>query len=242
LRARAASRRGCRGYRRLTGVNGFGYHPYTRTGGPRLVEPSSDDATIRSIGRITRVLDLARRRGRIGGGRLTVWNTEFGYQSDPPDTGGLGAPIGRIPGFINEAEWMSFRNRRVASYSQYTLVDDPLGADRDRFGSWQGGLRFADFRPKAGVYAAYRLPLFVRLLGPGAVEVWGAARPGGAGSQVQVQQRSRGGSYNNLGGPITVTNARGYFRARFRIAAAARRVFRFQSSGLTSREAKAVVR
>ena len=39
----------------------------------------------------------------------------------------------KIPGFINMAEWMSFRNPRVASYSQYTLLDDPLGGDRDRF-------------------------------------------------------------------------------------------------------------
>jgi hypothetical protein len=239
---RTARAHGCRGYKRVTGVNGFAYHPYTRPGGPRIVEPSHDDATIRSIGRVTRALDLARRRGRIGGGRLSVWSTEFGYQSDPPDTGGLSATLSRIPGFMNEAEWISFRNRRVASYSQYTLVDDPLGGDRDRFGSWQGGLRFVDFRAKPGVYDAYRLPLFVRILGPSAVEVWGAARPGGAGSQVQVEERPGGGTYENLGGPISVTNARGYFRARFRIARAARRVYRFQSGGLTSRATKAAVR
>ena len=239
FRGRAARARGCNRFRRVGGVDGFAYHPYTRPNGPRGVEPSPDDATIRSIGRITRVLDLARRKGRIGGGRLNVWNTEFGYQSSPPDR--FQTPLSRIPGFINEAEWISFRNRRVASYSQYTLVDDPLGGS-DRYGRWQGGLRFVDFRAKPGVYEAYRLPLFVRLLGPGAVEVWGAARPGGAGAVAQLEQRSGRGAFANLGGPITVSNVRGYFRARFRIPRAAGRTYRFQSGGETSRSARAVVR
>ena len=82
----------------------------------------------------------------------------------------------------------------------------------------------------------------MRLLGPGAVEVWGDARPGGRGATVQVQQRSGKGAYSNLGGPISVTNVRGYFRARFRIAKATRRTYRFQSSGLTSRSTKAANR
>ena len=235
-----SARLGCRGYKRITGVRGFAYHPYTRPNGPRGKEPTPDDATIRSVGRITRLLDLARRRGRIGGRRLPFWNTEFGYQSTPPDR--FQTRLSRIPGFINEAEWMSFRNRRVASFSQYTLVDDPLGGDVDRFGSWQGGLRFVSGKRKRRVYAAYRLPFFVRLLGPGAVEVWGAARPTGAGASVQVQQRRGKGAYRNLGGPITVSNVRGYFRARFRISRAARRTYRFTTAGLTSRTAKAAVR
>ena len=242
FRGSAARSRGCHRFRRITGVNGFAYHPYTRPNGPRGVEPSPDDATIRSIGRITRVLDAARRRGRISGGRLSVWNTEFGYQSNPPDR--FQTRLSRIPGFINEAEWMSFRNGRVASFSQYTLKDDPLGSGSGvaRYGSWQGGLRFSDMRAKPGVYSAYRLPLFVRLLGPSGVEVWGAARPTGAGAVVQVQQRSPGRSYSNLGSPISVTNARGYFRARYRLSAASRRSYRFHLGGQTSRAAKAVTR
>jgi hypothetical protein len=230
---------GCKGYKKLTGVGGFAYHPYTRPNGPRIVEPSKDDATIRSIGRVTRILDSARRHRRIGGPKLSVWSTEFGYQSDPPDRFGLAAKLSRIPGFINMAEWMSYRNRRVASYSQYTLVDDPLGGDRDRFGSWQGGLRFVNGKMKTGYYNAYRLPIFVRLLGPSAVEVWGDSRPAGKGAVAQVQSRLGKGGYANLGGPISVKNVRGYFRARFRISKAAKRRFRFQSSGFTSRSTRA---
>jgi hypothetical protein len=240
FRGRAASARGCSRFRRISGVNGFGYHPYTRTGGPRVSDRSRDNATIGALSRVTRVLDLGRRRGRIGGGRLSIWNTEFGYQSNPPDR--FQTRLSRIAGFINESEWISYRNRRVASYSQYTLFDEPLGRGTDASGSWQGGLRFVSERPKPGVYGAYRLPIFVRLLGPSAVEVWGAARPGGSGAEVQVQQRSGRGGYRDLGAPIVVSNPRGYFSARYRLSRASRRSYRFLSSGLSSRAARAAVR
>jgi hypothetical protein len=241
FRGRAARVRGCQRYRRLTGLTGFAYHPYTRPNGPRGREPSRDDATIRSFGRIARALDIARRKGRIGGPRLPIWNTEFGFQSNPPDR--FQTALSRIPGFMAESElWISLRNPRVASYSQYTLTDTPMRAGGDFYGTWQGGLRFDDGRPKRGVYDGYRLPVFVRLLGPGAVEVRGAARPGGAGAVVHVQQRPRGAGFRDLGGPLTVENARGYFRARFRISRAAQRRYRFVYGEHISRAAKAVTR
>ena len=239
-RGRTAKAHGCKGYKKITGVNGFAYHPYTRPAGPRAKEPTRNDATIRSIGRITRVLDIARRKGRIGGGRLSVWSTEFDFQSNPPDTL-FGARLSRIPGFMSESEWISYRNPRVASYSQYTMRDTGVNSRAD-LGAWQGGLRFANGREKKGVYAAYRLPLFVRVLGPSAVEVWGAARPGGAGASVQIQSRRGKGAFANLGAPVTVKNARGYFKVRRKVSRAALRTFRVQSAGQTSASAKAVVR
>jgi hypothetical protein len=240
FRGRAARIRGCQRYRRLTGLTGFAYHPYTRPNGPRGKEPTSDDATIRSYGRITRALDIARRKGRIGGPRLPIWNTEFGFQSNPPDR--FQTRLARIPGFMAESElWISLRNSRVASFSQYTLEDTPVRRSGDIFGTWQGGLRFDNGRQKKGVYDGYRLPIFVRLLGPNAVEVWGGARPAGAGAAVQVQQRA-GRTYENLGEPVSVRNVRGYFRARFRISNAADRRYRLVSGGHASPAAKAVTR
>ncbi len=244
FRGLAARRRSCSRYRRLTGVNGFAYHPYTRPSGPLTREPTRDDATIRSLGRVLRVLDRARSRRRIGGGRMNIHVTEFGYQSSPPDP--FQTRIGRIPAFLGQSEWLAFRNRRVSTWSQYTLADDPLGTDSDRFGTWQGGLKFANGALKEGVYNAYRLPLYVRRTSRNGVEVWGAARPAGFGASIQIQQRRGGGAFANLGGRRTVTNGRGYFRARFRLSSPTRRSYRFQnfqgSQVLTSRTAKAASR
>lgn len=242
-RGRAARRRSCTRYKRLTGVTGFAYHPYTRPSGPLTREPTRDDATIRSIGRVTRLLDRARSRRRIGGRRMNVNVTEFGYQSRPPDR--FQARLSRIPGFLGQAEWLAFRNRRVSTWSQYTLVDDPIGTGADRFGTWQGGLKFVNGSLKTGVYNAYQLPFYVRRTSRSGVEVWGAARPGGLGSSIQIQQR-RGGAFTNLGNRLTVRNGRGYFRVRFRLSSPTRRQYRFQffkgSQVLTSRTAKAASR
>jgi len=243
-RGSPARRRSCARYKRLTGVGGFAYHPYTRPSGPLTREPTRDDATIRSLGRVTRVLDRARSRRRIGGGRQKIYITEFGYQSSPPDR--FQARLSRIPGFLGLAEWLAFRNGRVATWSQYTLEDDPIGLGADRFGSWQGGLKFTNGSRKPGVYNAYQLPLYVRRTSRSGVEVWGAARPGGAGSSIQIQQHRGGGAFVNLGNRLTVSNGRGYFRARFRLSSPTHRSYRFQffrgSEVLTSRTAKATAR
>ena len=68
----------------------------------------------------------------------------------------------------------------------------------------------------------------------------GAARPGGAGSVVQIFQRGRKGPFKPLGGPMTVRNVRGYFVARFRIRRAALRTFRFTTGGVSSLDVKPV--
>lgn len=212
----------------LSGLDGFAYHPYTRAAGPLLREPSGDDATIRSYGRVFRVLDSARARGRIKGPKLPIWNTEFGFQTNPPDP--YGARIASVPGFWSISElWFSYSNRRVKSISQYTMNDQA-----GDISLWQSGLRFSNGSPKSNIYANYRLPILVRQLGPGAVEVRGDARPGGAGSTVQIFQRSRKGPFKPLGGPMTVRNVRGYFVARFRLSKAAGRSFYFTAGGQSS--------
>ena len=220
--------------KRLAGLDGFAYHPYTRPAGPFLIEPSADDATIRSYGRVGRVLDSARARGRIAGGRMPIWNTEFGFQTNPPDP--FMADIARVPYFWSVSElWFSYPNRRIKSISQYTMTDTPGDPSL-----WQSGLRFADGSPKTNIYNNFRLPILVRQLGPGWVEVRGAARPGGAGSMVQVQQRGRRGSFKDLGGAMQIRNKRGYFVARYRISNAAARSFRFTTGGETSLAVKPV--
>ena len=220
----------------LSGLSGFAHHPYTRPGGPMIPEPTRDDATVRSYGRILRTLDSARARGQLRSRKkLPIWNTEFGFQTNPPDRF-FGSPIASVPKFWSISElWLSYSNRRVKSISQYTMNDQPGDTSL-----WQSGLRFADGRPKSNIYANYRLPILVRQLGPGAVEVRGDARPGGAGSTVQIFQRGRRGPYKPLGGPMTVRNVRGYFVSRFRVSRAAGRSFYFTAGGQRSLSVKPV--
>ena len=77
-----------------------------------------------SVPRLERTLD--RLQGVYGSrNRLPIWNTEYGYWTNPP------AKVAKISPttaayYINWAEYLSWRQPRVRSYMQYLLVDPPL--------------------------------------------------------------------------------------------------------------------
>jgi len=199
-RGRAAKRRGCRRVGRIP-TSGLAYHPYPLAGGPSVNE-ARDDAAIGQLGRVRSTIDALARRGKLPR-RLPIWITEFGYQTNPPDR--FATPLRRAPGLMDLSEWIAFRNRRVATYAQYTLRDNP---------AWQSGLRFANGRAKRGVYDAFRMPLLVRSLGGSAVEVFGALRSASGGT-AQVESKPPGGRYRSRGSvPL---NEAGYFRQIFRV-------------------------
>jgi hypothetical protein len=130
---------------------------------------------------------------------LPIYSTEFGIQTDPPDCVGFGAPIDRQAAILNEAEYDSYVSRRVKTYSQYLLIDDPVltqfePGSNERYGRYQTGLlwgqnavrcespgvKFRYGTPKQPTFNAFQTPIYVRKLKSGrAVQVFGRARPRG---------------------------------------------------------------
>ena len=208
FRGGAARVRGCSRFPRIV-TSGFAYHAYTKPGGPRVVIPHPDDATIAQIGRVERALDAIARTGRVRR-RLAIYNTEFGLQTDPPDCAGFGTSLRNQAAYLNEAEFMSFRRPRVKTYNNYLLVDDPIRKQfppgtNQRYGGFQTGLRFGpgavrcespNIRFAAGSakqpgYDAFRTPLYVRKT-RGGVQVFGLARPRrGAPQSIQILRDGR---------------------------------------------------
>jgi hypothetical protein len=227
-RGRAAKKRGCRKVGRFP-VSGIAYHPYTPPDGPHVPE-GRDDAAIGQLSRLRATIDALARRGKLPR-RLPIWITEFGYQTSPPDKV-FGVRLPKAAAFMDESEWIAFRNRRVATYSQYTLFDDPPrpGSGPLIWSTWQAGLRFRDGRPKKYVYAAFRLPVFVRTLSANRVEVFGGRRTLSSGT-AQIQSKTRGASYSPLGS--AQVNSNGYFRRVFKVNGAARRKYKVTLDGLT---------
>jgi hypothetical protein len=133
---------------------------------------------------------------------------------------------------MGESEWIAYRNSRVASYAQYTLIDDPVGRGANRYGGWQAGLRFSNGRKKAKVYRAFELPLFARLAGGSRVEVFGAVRNADSGTVTIESRRGRRGSFRSVG--TAEVGARGYFRRTVTVGGARSRYFRFRSGDRTS--------
>ena len=230
FRGKAARKRGCNNFRPLPGT-GFSHHPYTLAGGPDVKAAHRDDAPIGYLNRVIKTLNKLGRKNRVERRRMKVWLTEFGYQTNPPDI--FQTPIRKVPLFMGKSEWLTWRNPRVASHSQYLLRDE-----RDTSG-FQTGIRFHGGKAKPGVYNAYRLPFFVRLARRRKIEVWGGIRAAGAGRQVTIQSR-RGGKWRKLGNATTAK--RGYFRKSFRVSGAGKRKYRFKAGGRTSVQLKAVRR
>ena len=228
-RGRAAKARGCGRVGRLK-TSGIAYHPYVPRGGIYGRLPSRDDAAIAQLSRLARTLDGLARRGKLPK-RLPIWITEFGFQTNPPDP--YQFPIARVPGYMDESEWLAFRNSRVVSYSQYVLLDEAPRASRSRVVRWSGfqqGLRFHDGREKPGVYLAFRFPVFVREYARGKVEVFGRTRPQRPGAVVEIAVSS-GRSYRVAA--RTRVNRYGYFRKTLRVTNATKRKFRIRAAGLT---------
>ena len=130
----------------------------------------------------------------------------------------------RQAAYLNQSDWMAWRDPRVRSVAQYKLVDDVSPA------SFQSGLRFADGRAKPG-YAAYRLPIWVTRR-----QIYGQLRPARNGTRqvVRIQVRRRGGAFRTVK-TVTVRSRRGHFVTRLPRRAG---TWRLAWGSLVSREAR----
>jgi hypothetical protein len=183
---------GCRSFKKVD-ADAYAHHPY---GPPGLVSSKRDTVSIGVISRLSDYLDKAGARGRLPK-HLSIYDTEFGYQSNPPDRSVSTTPS-RQAKLINEKEEIHYRYGRLKSYSQYLMFDDKA------LNSFQTALRFRSSRAKPA-YSAYRLPIVVHRRGRRGVYIWGRVRPGSGTRFVQLYSGGR------RAGPRIHTNSRGYF-------------------------------
>jgi hypothetical protein len=214
----------------LFNASGFAVHPYEQGLPPvvptfacgltfcwntRTRRSDPNYADFPEIGRLTTLLD---RLNTMYGSptRFPIWNTEYGWWTNPPYAGHGAVPPATAAAYMNWAEYLSYINPRLRSYDQYLLVDSP----RADFAS---GLELPNRRPKA-TFDAFELPVFMpATLGRagGRLLVWGCVRPGpdaltvnGLAPTVRVQfQTAARGPFRTLVS-VQVTNSRGYFETR----------------------------
>ena len=205
LRGKAAAVRDCERPRRLR-VTGFAHHPYSQGGSkpPQTRGDRATEITISSVGRLERVLDAAARRRRIPKW-LPIHYTEYGFQTNPPDLL-FGVSPARQAEYINQSDWIAYRDKRIASVAQYKLIDDTVVS------SFQSGLRFWDGLPKPA-FDAYRLPLWITRKGSSRLRVYGQVRPlaGGATTRVALQNAALVAGPFRTVRTITVSSANNSF-------------------------------
>ncbi len=219
LRGIAATQIGCpadaAGSRRFRTQNpalfdatGFAVHAYDSKQAPDAnpATINANDATLPVLGRVAAALD--RTTGAYGSAKhFPIYNDEFGYITSPPQEPGSGDPSPALAAVeLNQAEYLSYKNPRVAAYSQY-LITDPEPGTGPGFSS---GLYTSNGTPKATL-SAFRMPLWLphtTVRRGASTEIWGGARPAVFSDQtsrlVEIQMQ------NGVNGPwktITTVSA-----------------------------------
>ena len=196
--------------RRCT-ATGYAHHAYTTAAGPLYKPPEArqrdDRRAVAPVARST----CGRPRARDPRG-LPIYLTEFGVQSKPNRY--LGVSLAKQAEFDAIAEKIAWSNPRVAAFSQYLLVDDPLGGKPGSSVNggtvgFQTGLEYLGGKPKP-LYFGWPVPLTVSKSGHG-YSLWGLVRPTtgcdeGDGAR-PAQRRSR--KYTTL--KTVTTNSLGYW-------------------------------
>ena len=199
-------------------ATGFAIHPYPQGQvTPNVATPNEPDyADLPKLPSLEATLD-----GAIAAYGLTIkfplYDTEFGYQTNPPEKIARAINPTLAAYYMNWAEYISWSDPRVASWDQYLLTDPPPSSNFDT------GLEFANGTPKDPMYDAFRIPLYLPQAtakqGQSLV-VWGCVRPAHfamlASKAPQVAsiqfKPSSGGAFKTIQ-RVTITDAYGYFTA-----------------------------
>jgi hypothetical protein len=163
-------------------ATGFADHPYSFTQAPNVPSANRLSATVADLPGFERTLDrIFAAYGRSMPAGVPLYLTEYGYKSDPPNPY-VNITQAQQADYINEGEYMAWRDPYVHALAQFELVDaspdtsEPVGSAA-YWGTFQTGLIALDGVPKPSYYA-YRLPVWLPdpRTGP-RVTVWGQLRP-----------------------------------------------------------------
>jgi hypothetical protein len=207
----------------LFDATGFAHHPYSFFLAPNVQMADTNFAPLSDLPRLEHGLDAIF--GAYGVSRsLPLYLTEYGYETNPPNPyRGVSPALQSL--YINEAEYLAWRDPRVRAMSQFLLYDSPPDPSYPRgsegyWSTFQTGLLYASGAAKPSL-AAYRLPIFVPqpVLGAGrSVFVWGRLRPAphATAQRAQIQWRSPTGSYRTLA-TVTTANRSGVLSAEVQV-------------------------
>jgi hypothetical protein len=236
-------------------ATGFAHHPYALLTPPGRKSKSPDDVAMSDLPALSRELKriYARYGQKTQSSRgVPLYLTEYGYQTKPdPFT----VSFSQQASFINQAEYIAYKNPNVRSMSQFLLIDDaPVpGVDPKKdpqlyWRTFQSGLQLLAGKRKPG-YAAYATPIYLkqrtirRGRSAGVFGLLRGAKPG-AGAAAQVQFRAKGRTKWRTLRTAKSTGVRNYLNTTVRPTSTGSLRLRWQNGAkvLVSRAAPITVR
>lgn len=214
----------------LFAMTGYAHHPYELGFKPtQAPEDPKQNVTTANLGLLTDQLDRIMARYEVDRKPIPLYLTEYGYQTNPPDS--LGVSLNEQAAYINEGEYIAWKNSRVRTLSQFLLVDDapiPGTSKADKWSSsFQTGLRYGPDSGKEGkakpALDAYRVAFFLpkrKINAKKVLPVWGKVRPGTGKKKVDLQIRGAKGSYKKY--RTLTSNTYGYISKNVKVRSSAR--------------------
>jgi hypothetical protein len=166
-----------------TSFDVIAHNPYP--GGPPRWKSAPDDISIAQVGKLKRILDVARRRGRVQPRRrhVPLWVTEVSYDSAPSDPTAI--PERRHARFLQETLYLLW-TQHVETITWYRILDQEPGADIGETN--QSGLYRLDGTVKPAAQA-FRFPFVVEPGRRGRLVAWGRSPIAGV---VTIERRRNG--------------------------------------------------
>jgi hypothetical protein len=173
-------------------ATGYAHHPYYFYFPPSFVSSNTGFVPMANLSRLEGGLDRAYRLYGAGG-HLPLYLTEYGYQTNPPDPYQTVSPAQQAA-YLNQADYMAYRDPRVRSVSQFLLYDDNPDPTQTTgsvayWATFQTGLLTAGGTKKPA-YQAYMLPIWIpysHFRRGSSTPVWGQLRPAPRGSKQKAK-------------------------------------------------------
>jgi len=209
-------------------ATGYAHHPYALLTPPSLRSKPADWVSIADLKRLSAELKrIYQRYGQKTQSKrgVPLYLTEYGYQTKPDPFVSKVVSFSKQAAWINEAEYIAFKNPSVRTLSQFLLVDDAPVAGETlpnlKWRTFQSGLQLLAGARKPS-YKAYITPIYLRanrVRRGRSTTVFGMLRPAQAASvqKVQIQFRPRGARRWQTTSRVTVGGPRHYFEQRLRL-------------------------
>jgi hypothetical protein len=161
-------------------TSGYAHHPYSFDQSPAKPMPTPGLISLATLPGFERTFDrIFAAYGHAPG--FPMYLTEFGYKSNPPNPF-VRTSLGQQETYLNQGEYLAWKDPRIRALAQFLLVDDKPKAgakpgSRKYWGTFQTGLEYSSGAPKPA-YDAFRIPIWLPSAKPGSsVTVWGQVRP-----------------------------------------------------------------
>jgi hypothetical protein len=181
----------CRDFHPLQ-ADGFAYHPYSFEAAPNVVYGGPDTVHLADLSRLDDLLKQLHDMGRITT-QLPIYLTEFGYESNPPDSG-RGVPPETQSRYMSMGAFLAWKTPDTRMFAQFLFKDiaDPT--------SYQTGLLYPNGQSKPALQA-FKLPFWAQAQEKGGqpyVLVWGQVRPGSGAQNVALEVQHADGTWKTI--------------------------------------------